>query len=86
VPRGKLLTAGQPVADWKIDRILAEFAGIEPLIEAHRAFGFSPLNYSQVAHWKDRHTIPSERLAELFVVLKSMRDEVDLWEYITVRR
>jgi len=85
MPRGKL-TAGRPVADWNIDRVIAEFAGIEPLIVAHRDYGFAPLSYSQVSHWKLRHTIPAERLAELFVVLHHRDGEVDPWKYVQSKR
>jgi hypothetical protein len=85
MPRGRLSAgrpAARPVAEWNIDRLIATFSGIEPLIVAHSNFGFAPLTYSQVSHWRLRHTVPANRLAELFVVLHHVDGGVDLWNYI----
>lgn len=78
-------TAGRLVASWNIDKLIDSFSGVEPLIVAHRDFGFAPLTYSQVAHWKCRHQVPSERLAELFVVLHATDRSAHAVEFIRSR-
>ena len=73
------------IVAWNIDKLIASFAGIEPLIEAHAAFGFrKTLSYNQVANWKGRHVAPAKRLAEVLAVL-SARGPVEIGSYLIVR-
>lgn len=85
MPRGTR-SAGRRVADWNIDKLIAAFAGIEPLIVEHRGHGFAPLTYSQVSHWRLRHQIPSDKLAELFVVMRHRDGEVDPMLYVVAKQ
>jgi hypothetical protein len=78
-------TVGRPAADWNIDKLIARFNGIEPLIIAHREAGFLPLTYPTVFHWRKRHQIPADRLAELFVVLRERDGAIDLTDYLQYR-
>jgi len=73
---------GRPFAAWNIDRVIAVYGGIEPLIAEHHAFGFDELSYGQVSNWRLRHRCPSDTLAELFVVLLAREPQLDLTQFL----
>lgn len=59
-------------ATWDVDRIIAAAGGIDRLREMHAALGFKPLTYGGVLAWKLRESIPTARLAEVLITLKSL--------------
>ena len=72
-------------AHWDIDRLIARFGGIEPMIRAHGKLGTAPLSYGKVHQWQRRGRIPAEPLAEILLALKKLigpKKRCDLWEFI----
>lgn len=77
---------GKPCVFWNVPKLISRLGGIEPAVDAHRAYGFDPLTYKQVSMWRLRGKAPAERLIELFAVLKRIEgNHVDLWEYVQER-
>jgi hypothetical protein len=86
VPLPKAAKPGvRPHATVNIRRILADAGGADALIAAHRDFGFEPLTLIQVKNWRKRHTIPTERLAEILIAMRSLCGPgVDVFDYLHV--
>lgn len=75
-PRFKQLPP-KPVGGWDVNRLVVQAGGPEALRVAHAGFGFKRLTPAQISNWKTRYTIPSSRLAELFVTLQSIMGEAN---------
>jgi hypothetical protein len=76
-------TSGKASVFWNVPKLINRLGGIEPAVDAHRAYGFVPLTYKQVSMWRLRGKAPAERLVELFAVLRHIEgNRVDLWDYV----
>lgn len=75
----------RPRATFNIKRILADAGGADALIAAHSDFGFRPLTQVQVKNWRARHTIPTDRLAEILIAMRTLCGPgVDVFDYLHV--
>ena len=70
------------VARWDVNRLISASGGIDALIAAHAELGFEALSYPTIASWRQRRSIPSDRLAEVLVTVAKLRGGLDVWEYI----
>lgn len=78
-------SAVRPRATFNIRRIMADAGGADALIAAHSDFGFPPLTPIQVKNWRARHTIPTDRLAEILIALRALCGPgVDVYDYLNV--
>jgi hypothetical protein len=75
----------RPRVTWDIKRLLADAGGADALVVSHADFGFPPLTVTQVRNWRTRHTIPSERLAEILIAMRALCGPgIDVFDYLKI--